>query len=119
MAAAIQFQVGDKCLVPVPGEQECYYNGEVSSAIKSNGCHMVCHMTCHMTITCNMYDDVICYFCRCIFLMWENSKSNMYLLHMFMHLYYVKTLKKDALINKNTIPNTLCTYIEIWAPPIS
>ena len=45
VAHAIQFQVGDKCLVPVPGELSCFYNGEVSSPIKPNGCHMVCHMT--------------------------------------------------------------------------
>ena len=45
VAAAIQFQIGDKCLVPVPGELSRYYNGEVASDIRPNGCHMVSHMT--------------------------------------------------------------------------
>ncbi|CAI8027436.1 OTU domain-containing protein 4 [Geodia barretti] len=44
VAAAIQFQIGDKCLVPVPGDSQLY-NGEITSSITPNGCHLVCHMT--------------------------------------------------------------------------
>ena len=45
MAAAIQFQIGDKCLVQVPGELTQVFSGEITSKITSNGCHSVGHMT--------------------------------------------------------------------------
>ena len=43
VAASIQFQVGDKCLVPVPGQPgAARYKGEIASPLKPNACHMVC-----------------------------------------------------------------------------
>ena len=48
VAASMQFQIGDKCLVSIPGNMSQCYSGEIASPILANGCHMV---RCHVNFT--------------------------------------------------------------------